>query len=876
MIVSWIKGIALHRSRQLFLSAAGIAVATALIGVIGVFATSSSQTMTRRAVASVPVDWQIALGNAADPATLKQILSKSATVTAVETVGYADVAGFEARTDATTQTTGAGQVLGIGADYVKTFPGQIRLLAGAVDGALIAQQTAANLHVSIGDTVAILRDGKTPASVKIAGVVDLPNANAMFQTIGPQKGPTPTAPPDNILLLPMDTWTSLFSTAMPGGTARLQIHASLDHSNLPAAPEAAYLDITGRARNFEVRAAGVAQVGDNLSARLGAVRQDALFAQILLLFLGLPGVVLAMLLTIAIVRADAARRRREQALLSLRGASLGQIARLVVVDGGLVAIAGCVSGTLLAALLSTIVLSVDLQSAAVVQWLAITLGVGVVLALTSILTPTLIDLREHTVVSRRAALALVSKPLWQKTYLDLVLLALAGIVFWRVANTGYQVVLAPEGVAATSVDYTAFLAPLCLWIGAGLLVLRIGGSALAVGRNVLTRLLRPISRHLADPVATSLSRHSGRIAGGIALATLAFSFATAVAVFDTTYNAQLLVDAQLTNGADITVTGTSASPAGDRLQDIRQVPDVVAVEAMQHRFAYVGNDLQDLYGIDPGTIGHATTIADAYFGNRDAHATLNRLAKTPDGLLVSQETVNDFQLSVGDLVKLRLLNAADNQYRTIAFHFIGVVTEFPTAPHDSFLVANASYVAAQTGNSHSEVVLVRSRGDPGAVALAIGGILGKESPLKVTDLSQAARLIGSTLTAVDLRKLTAIELSFAVLLVAGATGLVLSLGFAERRRAATILSALGATSADIRKFAQAEAAIILVAGAVCGFILGESVAFLLVKVLTGVFDPPPDELFQPWIYLLIVAAGAALTTIIAVWRSSIRLINARL
>ena len=69
MIVSWIKGIALHRSRQLFLSAAGIAVATALIGAIGIFATSSAQTMTRRVMASVPVDWQIALGNAADPAT---------------------------------------------------------------------------------------------------------------------------------------------------------------------------------------------------------------------------------------------------------------------------------------------------------------------------------------------------------------------------------------------------------------------------------------------------------------------------------------------------------------------------------------------------------------------------------------------------------------------------------------------------------------------------------------------------------------------------------------------------------------------------------------------------------------------------------------
>ena len=201
------------------------------------------------------------------------------------------------------------------------------------------------------------------------------------------------------------------------------------------------------------------------------------------------------------------------------------------------------------------------------------------------------------------------------------------------------------------------------------------------------------------------------------------------------------------------------------------------------------------------------------------------------------------------------------------------MTEFPTAPHDSFLVANAAYIAAQTGNPHAEVVLVRSRSDPGVVALAIGRMLGTETSLKVTDLSQAARLIGSTLTAVDLRKLTAIELSFAVLLVAGATGLVLSLGFAERSRAAAILSALGATSADIRKFSQAEAAIILIGGAACGFILGEAVAFLLVKVLTGVFDPPPDTLFQPWIYLALVACGAVLTTVIAVWRSSGRLVG---
>jgi putative ABC transport system permease protein len=47
----------------------------------------------------------------------------------------------------------------------------------------------------------------------------------------------------------------------------------------------------------------------------------------------------------------------------------------------------------------------------------------------------------------------------------------------------------------------------------------------------------------------------------------------------------------------------------------------------------------------------------------------------------------------------------------VPFHLIGIVREFPTAPRDSFLVANAAYIARQTGSSVAEVLL-RSRGDP--------------------------------------------------------------------------------------------------------------------------------------------------------------------
>ena len=68
---------------------------------------------------------------------------------------------------------------------------------------------------------------------------------------------------------------------------------------------------------------------------------------------------------------------------------------------------------------------------------------------------------------------------------------------------------------------------------------------------------------------------------------------------------------------------------------------------MQHRFAHVAANVQDLHGVDPARIGRVTTPSDAWFTGSSAAAILQRLEATPDGVPVSQETDNDFQLSRG-------------------------------------------------------------------------------------------------------------------------------------------------------------------------------------------------------------------------------------
>jgi putative ABC transport system permease protein len=283
---------------------------------------------------------------------------------------------------------------------------------------------------------------------------------------------------------------------------------------------------------------------------------------------------------------------------------------------------------------------------------------------------------------------------------------------------------------------------------------------------------------------------------------------------------------------------------------------------MQHGYAYVGNDLQDIYGIDPKTIGEATQLADSYFADGSAQVALKKLADQPEGVLVSDETVADFQLNRGDELNLRLKGAHDGVL--VPFRFIGVVREFPTAPKDSFLVVNSAYLASHAESGLQWAILIRTNGDPSSLAREVSRVVGPMVGAKVTDIASVQRQISSSLSAIDLRGLTLLELSFAVVFVAGATGLALFLSLAERKRSFAILGALGARRQQLATFIWSEAVTILIGGGAVGIGLGWLVAFVLVKVLAGVFDPPPEALTVPWIYLLLLCASAISLTAVGV------------
>lgn len=857
----WVRGLVARRRGRLVATAAGVAVAVALLASIGAFLSGTSAAMTERAISRVPLDWQVEGQTGADPAQLLREVKSFPSVTTALPVGYAAAAGYTAVSHGAATSAGPGFVLGIPSTYRAVYPDELTQLIGAEHGVLIAQQLAANLGVGLGDRVTIRRAGLPSVRVRVDGVIDMPAADALFQTVGAPAGAKQPPPPDNVLFLPLERWHALFDplAAARPDLVRTQIHANIAHASLPRDPTAAYIRVGGLGRNLETRLQGTGLVGNNLADALSKARSDSLYARIVFLFLGLPGAILAGLVTASIAGAGADRRRREQALLRTRGATARDLLRLAVSETMLVALVGGAVGLVGAFAIGKLAFGSNGFGATTrdsIVWSAGAMLAGVLVSAAAIALPAWRDARSLTVSAARRVVGRARPPLWARLGLDVLALAGSAFVFWRTGSNGYKLVLAVEGTPQVSVNYYSFLAPVLLWIGFGLLTWRLADLFLRRGGGLLRSLVSPLSGSLAGTVAATMTRQRRQLAAALTLVALTVSFAASTAAFNATYKQQAEADARLSKGADVVVTespGVRVGPEG--AARFTGIPGVRVVEPLQHRFAYIGADLQDLYGVNPATIVRNGQLQDSFFRGGTAKELFARLAAKPDAILVSQEAVTDYQLRPGDRVNLRIQDGRTKKSIPVPFTYAGVALEFPSAPSDSFFVANARYVAKATGSNAVGTFLIQTGNTPpDKVAKLVAAKVGTSA--LVSDITSKRRKIAGSITSVELAGLTRVELGFALVLAAAATGLLLWLGLAERRRTFAIAQALGASPRQLGSFIWSETAYVTLGGLILGAAGAAALAVMLVKVLTGVFDPPPTGLAVPWAYLIGVASVA--------------------
>lgn len=869
--------------RRTVASAAGVSIAAALCMSVVLFGAASGTTVTRRALAALPVDAQAIIAPGSDAAAATSLLRSDPAVTATTPF---DLVNFDtaalSKAGAATQTS-SGVIVSVD-PAVHEATGLFSISSGSATPGQIAvsRDFATNLGLTPGDAVTLTLPGGKTTSLTVSGIVDTTGADLLL-------GPTDAAhraaganPPVNVAIADRVTVANL-AAAIPagamaadpsatganttGGSAPVvapepavlrEILVRYDHAQLPGAPAEAQTWLDSVRRRIERQAAGSMTVIDDASATLEPVASDLAWGQVLFVFLALPGIALALALSRFAAESGAEATRRHVALLRARGASQRQLVIMFLGVAAIGALAGATLGAIAGVILSFVVFGTDLSAADPIG--AIVLGMLATIVATTVLSTlaAALPLRDHLraeLTSSRQELGRGRAPLWRRLYLDVTALIAAGLVFWLVGGSGLHPVLNAEGNPTVTLALTSFVAPFLLWIGGSLLLLRLVG--LAIGRTTrLSNALRRVFGPGGELAAHSLTARSGAAARAIVLLALAVSFATSILIFDATYRQQQRIDAALTLGADLKAVATT--PVDATATTVVAGPGIASASPFVDRVVYVGSEAQDLLAIDAATLPATAPLSDSFFQGTTAAAAMRTLDTQPDAIFVSEETAKDYSIVPGDRIRVRVPDA-HGQLKDVDFRMAGIALEFPTAPKDAFLVANLDYVAKQTGNPQISFVLARSSGD--ASGAALGQRLGPS--WTVTDLGSTNARLANSVTSVDLAALVTLDVGFAILIASVGVVLFLLAGLSERRRELATLMAIGAEPAHVRAAVAGEASIVGLAGVGSGLITGGLVGITLLAVLAGVFDPPAEIPVVPILALGFVAAMVGLGLAIA-------------
>jgi putative ABC transport system permease protein len=374
---------------------------------------------------------------------------------------------------------------------------------------------------------------------------------------------------------------------------------------------------------------------------------------------------------------------------------------------------------------------------------------------------------------------------------------------------------------------------------------------------------------------------------------LTLSFGVSLALFQQTYTSEKRLDAQYVVGADLRVTPALNTPQIPAFAAQLMVPGTAGVTAVARDIqALVGSEKNTVYGIDVASFRQVAYLPDSFFVDGTAQQTidamtnrttnyasgsakqvLDALAQTPNGVIISVEQAEKYNIRVGDPVLLRLYNRATKQYADVRTQAVGLFSYFPTSAQDSDFILNRDFMTQQSGYAAMDYFLVKTDGQAGttaAVAAALAAQYTNVLPVRIQTTDTVIKVEESSLTTLNLSGLGAMERLYTILVTSVGLAIFLLAMINERRREFGAMRALGANLGHLRRFLFAEAVTIgglsLVIGAGVGVILAE----LLVLLLGVIFTIPAHGLAWPGLELLtlagLVIAGMLISTLLSARR----------
>jgi putative ABC transport system permease protein len=772
-------------------------------------------------------------------------------------------------------------------DLPRSFTGD-----GPLD-VLVSETTAAKNTLLIDDLYRVESTGREPridVIVRIAGIWRPADADAgyWFQT--------PSAYSD-VFLVPEESFALIADVPDARFVTLAAWYTAIDGSSVRSGDvERLRERIVTATADIQQRLPGAQLVRSPMEA-LERHRDQVRVLTVTLALFAVPLLVVIGYFVLQVTEMTVARQQQEMAILRSRGSSRWQVLGLalgeVLLLGAAAWAAGLPLGWLLAQMIAWTVsflrfAPLDAPAPALLPaspWHALA---TVLLALPAVVIPAL-SAAGRTIISYKSERARATRPpLWQRLYLDILLLIPALYGYQQLRLSG---MIGVPGVTVGTDD--PFRNPLLL-LAPALMVF----AGTLVGMRFLPLLLRALAwiAGLLPGVALVtalrfLSRTPGAYGGPALLVALTLALATFTSSMALTLDRHSEERAYYRGAADVRLVYpgaaiTSANIAGDReiapaetsldlsggtlgttgeadttpstaylfvpIEEYLLIPGVTgATRVAPGKVDIIVGSARPIsgifYGVDRTTL--AAVLADAWrpdYADESLGALMNRLADYPDAALVSETFATQQGLRIGDRFTLAMNDRGQTQ--NITFTVVGMLRYFPTLYDQGppFVIGNLDYSFDSQGGLYPYEVWLSLAPDASLQTVAAAGI------------GYGLRMIRSTpqaLLDLDLRRperqglfglLSVGFLATTVVTVIGFVAYTL-LSFQRRLVELGVLRAIGLSTRQLSLLLVFEQTLIVGFGAAPGTLVGILTSWLFIpflQVRTGVYPETPPFVVQ--------------------------------
>ncbi len=360
---------------------------------------------------------------------------------------------------------------------------------------------------------------------------------------------------------------------------------------------------------------------------------------------------------------------------------------------------------------------------------------GVAVGLFTTLAPAIRAAQLTIVTYKRDRARAMERPLWQRFFLDFLLLIPAGYGYYVLKNRGTINFMSGQAGGDPFQDPLLFLVPAITIFAVSLVLIRIFPLVMELLAWISSQVVKSVSVVLA---LRQLARVSKQYTSSLLLLILTLSLATFTASMARTLDQSLTDRMRYKYGADYFLVEVGENPSSEEEGGGAVAETATSTEAEEvggWTFVPVTEHLK-APGITAATrVGNYPTVANigksqaegrffgidrydfpsvAYFRRDYAYNALgvlmNRLAVNNSAVLVSPNFMADYSLDYGDTVELKVSVWGDQ--KAIPFIIADTIEYFPTFYPDEdnkyFFVGNLDYVFEQMGGYYPYDVWVRT------------------------------------------------------------------------------------------------------------------------------------------------------------------------